>query len=297
MIAGRHSEDYYPITWVGRVPIYVTTLLVIIHVLCMVGVTVAVALTNTDATRPELCPWLIPFIYSSTGILHGYKFWQFVSYAFVNAPSIWFAVDMWLLYSFGREVEKFLGRRAFIWLYVSLLLAGPAVLTLLALVNFPAALFPAFLIGSGALHFAVFLAFVVIYPNAEMFFFRIQVKWLAAILLAIYSLEYIAAHAQIGWVPLGVLWLDCACAVLMLRYTGVTNASLEAWLPARDEDYEPKPRRKRIEAKSELSLHDSIDPLLEKISRQGIGSLTKRERQQLEQARAALLEQEKHSHR
>jgi hypothetical protein len=34
---------------------------------------------------------------------------------------------------------------------------------------------------------------------------------------------------------------------------------------------------------------DEIDPILEKISRQGIGSLTPRERERLEQARAHLL--------
>jgi membrane associated rhomboid family serine protease len=291
MIAGRHSEDYYPITWVGRVPIYVTTLLVIIHVLCMVGVTAAIAISGAQTAAD--CPWLAPFFYSSTDVLHGYKVWQFVSYAFVNPPSIAFAIDMWLLYSFGREVEKFLGRRAFVWLYISLVLAGPTVLTLLAMINFPATIFPAILEGSGAIHFAVFVAFVMIYPNAEIFFLRIQVKWIAAVLLAIYSLMGIASH---GWVSLGALWLDCLCAVAMLRFSGVANASLENWLPERG-DEEPRPVRKRIENKPELSVHDSIDPLLEKISKQGIGSLTKRERQQLEQARHALLEQEKHSPR
>jgi membrane associated rhomboid family serine protease len=291
MIAGRHSEDYYPITWVGRVPIYVTTLLVIVHVLCMIGVTAAIAISGAQSAAD--CPWMMPFFFSSTSVLHDYKIWQFVSYAFVNAPSIWFAIDMLLLYSFGREVERFLGRRAFIWLYIALVLAGPTVLTLLAMVNFPAAIFPAFLEGSGAIHFAVFVAFVVIYPDAEMFFLRIQAKWIALVLLAIYSLEGIASH---GWISLGVLWLDCVCAIVMLRFSGVANASLETWLPERDED-EPRPARKRLEKKPELNVHDSIDPLLEKISKQGIGSLTKRERQQLEQARHALLEQEKHSPR
>ena len=293
MIAGRHSEDYYPLTWVGRVPIYVTTLLVIIHVLCMVGVTVAMAITNVQAAVES--PWLYPFVYSSTGIIHGFKVWQFVTYAFVNEPSPWFAVDMFLLYMFGREVERFLGRKSFLWLYLALLLITPAVLTLLAILNFPAAIFPAQFHGSGPLHFAVFMAFVFIYPNAEAMLIRIPFKWIAAILLGIYSLFDIAHQL---WLHLGVLWLESACAILMLRFAGVTNASLEAWLPPRDyEEPEPRPRRLRIKDKPEPNLHDSIDPLLEKISKQGIGSLTKRERQRLEQARDILLEQEKHTHR
>lgn len=294
MIAGRQSEDYYPLTWVGRVPIYATTLLVIVHVATMLGVTVALSMTGAPTAIG--CPWLQPFFYSSAEVLRDFKIWQFVSYAFVNEPSIWFAVDMLLLYSFGREVERFLGRRAFLWLYLALLFVAPVALTLFGLLQFPAALFPSFLIGSGAIHFAVFVAFVVIYPNAEMFFFRIQAKWIAGVLLGIYTLQGIAHHAQASWVPLFALWLDCACAVTMLRFSGVTNASLEAWLPEREEPARPVRRlSSRVEARPVPDLHESIDPLLEKISRHGIASLTKRERQQLDQAREALLEREKPS--
>ena len=39
--------------------------------------------------------------------------------------------------------------------------------------------------------------------------------------------------------------------------------------------------------------HRIIDPLLEKISRDGLASLTRREREQLERARTALLEKER----
>ena len=39
--------------------------------------------------------------------------------------------------------------------------------------------------------------------------------------------------------------------------------------------------------------HRIIDPLLEKISKDGLASLTRREREQLEHARAVLLEQER----
>ncbi len=289
MIAGRHSDDYHPITWVGRVPIYVTTLLVALQVLAMIGTTIAMSLSGAPA--PVASPLLEPLLYSNVAILKNFQIWQFVSYAFVNEPTVWFAVEMWLLYSFGSEVEKFLGRRAFLWLYLSLVLVSPVVLTALGLAGVPA-----FLAGSGAIHFAIFVAFVVIYPGAQIFF-SIQAKWVAAVLLGIYSLQYLA-HTM--WVPLGVLWLECACAVLMLRLSGATNASMESWLPALEEDLGPiRPARLARREKApepEPDLHESIDPLLEKISKHGIGSLTKRERQRLEQARAALLEREKHSH-
>lgn len=288
MIAGRNSEDYYPITWVGRLPIYVTTLLVVAHVLAMVGT--AMALSITGAPNPMLSPWLEPLIFSSASVLQQYSLWQFVSYAFLDQPSLSFAIDMLLLYSFGREIERFLGRSTFLWLYATLVLVAPLALTLLGLAHVPTS----GLIGSGAVHFAIFVAFVMIYPNAEVLFFRIQVKWVAVVLLSIYSLIYLAAR---DWTNLGVIWLESACAVLMMRRAGVTSAQFESWLPAQSEDEPPARRPVRALKEPEPDLHESIDPLLEKISKHGIGSLTKRERLRLEQARNALLEQEKHSHR
>jgi len=282
MIAGRHSEDYYPITWVGRFPIYATTLLVILHVATMVGIAIA-----TSALGPTN-PWLNHFVFSSVSVLREYSAWQLVTYAFVNFPTIWFAVEMLLLYSFGREIEKFLGRRSFLLLYAALLLAGPVALTLLGLVGGPQSM----LIGGGPVHFAVFIAFVTLYPTAEMMFFRIQMKWVAIILFSIYSLAYLADR---NWTYLGVLWLECAVAILMMRRAGVMGAQFESWIPLERDDDPPRlPARKaRKELPPPPDVHESIDPLLEKISRHGIGSLTKRERQRLEQARSDLLEREK----
>lgn len=284
MIAGRHSEDYSPITWIGRMPVYATTLLVIAQVLGMVAT--AIAMSVAGSPLPMASPILAPLIYSNGDILQDFRIWQFVTYAFINEPSILFAVEMWMLYAFGREVEKFLGRRSFLWLYLALLLVGPVALTALGLAHVPA-----ILIGSGTLHVAIFVAFVVIYPGAQILF-ALQAKWVAAILLGIYSLQFLASHA---WEALGVLWLQCACTVLMLRSSGATNATLEAWLPAREDDVRPARLANSREDPPEADPYESIDPLLEKISRLGIGSLTKRERQRLEKARAALLEREKPS--
>ncbi len=292
MIAGRNSEDYSPIAWVGRVPIYAATLMVILHVCTMIGT--AIAMSVTGAPRPEYSPWLEPLIFTSASVLGHYTAWQFVTYAFVNEPTFQFAIEMFLLYSFGREIERFLGRAAFLWLYAALLLAAPIALTLLGVAQIPTSA----LVGAGAVHFAVFIAFVMIYPNAELMFVRIQFKWIALILLGIYSLIYLSKSA---WTELGVIWLESACAMLMMRRAGVSTAQFESWLPAsRDDDEEKRPARRaraNKDAEPELSLHESIDPLLEKISKHGIGSLTKQERLRLEKARDTLLEKEKHSHR
>jgi len=268
-------------------PVYVTTLLVAMHVAAMVGVTIALSMTGVSSAAES--PWTFPLVYSSTAVLKHFALWQIVSYAFVNTPSIWFAIEMWMLYVFGREVEKFVGRRAFLWLYIALVLAAPVALTLLALAGIPS-----MIAGSWAIHFAVFVAFVVLYPRAEIFF-GLQARWLALVLFGIYSAQDVANRL---WVDMGVLWLECASAIVMLRLSGATAASFDSWLPARDDEPRRESRSKasRKEEKDDADLCDSIDPLLEKISKHGIGSLTKRERMRLEQARHALIEREKHSH-
>lgn len=291
MIAGHHSEDYQPIGWVGRVPLYATTILVISYIVTFILGAILIG--------SGLGGLLGEFTYSSVGVLKNLQIWQVVTYPFVNSPdpigSLFFAIEMVLLYVFGREVERFLGRRAFVLLYAVLLLAPPVFLTLLSLVNIPS--LPAQLAGSSALNFGVFIAFAVIYPEAQIFF-SLKAKWIAVALLAIYTVSSFAAHQ---WVIMGVVWLECVCAVVVLRMRGVTNASFERWLPERERVI-PEPRRvkrkrpaaRRVEHE-ETNLYESIDPLLEKISRHGIGSLTRAERSRLEKARDALIEQDKQS--
>ena len=79
----------------------------------------------------------------------------------------WFAIEMYLLFVFGREVERFLGRRAYIALYAVLLLTPPALLTIWGLWE------RSVLAGSPALHFGIFVAFATIYPHVELLL-RIQ---------------------------------------------------------------------------------------------------------------------------
>ena len=90
---------------------------------------------------------------------------------------------MYMLFAFGREVERFIGRRAFLVLYALLLLI-PSVFLL-----FWGAWQRVGLAGSSAIHFGIFIAFATIYPNVELFL-RIMAKWVALIFVGGYSLQF-----------------------------------------------------------------------------------------------------------
>src|SRR4030095_11076269 len=102
----------------------------------------------------------------SPAVWPGGQVWRLFTYAFIHAPTpsglLWFAVEMYMLFVFGREVERFIGRRAYVGLYLVLLLLPPVILTLFGFWIRTA------MAGSGALHFAIFVAFVTIYPNAQI---------------------------------------------------------------------------------------------------------------------------------
>jgi hypothetical protein len=211
--------------------------------------------------------------------------WRLFTYAFVHAPSglLWFAVEMYLLFVFGREVERFIGRRAYIVLYLILLVTPAAVLTIWGLWQ------RSFLSGSPALHFGIFVAFATIYPRVELFL-RIMAKWIALILAGVYTFQLLAYHA---WTDLAVVWTSIGAAFLFIELRGA-GPELDWWsnLKAR---VGPKPKlhivqkaRPRRTADPD-DVYASIDPILDKISKFGIGSLTANERRQLDRERERLL--------
>lgn len=279
MIADRNFGGDRPVTWVGSFPVYVSTILAAVHALAMIGTAIALA-AGAEGLLQALT-------FSSSTFLPQLNLWQGGTYAFVHTPPYWFfLLELYLLVVFGREVEKFLGRNAFIQLYAGLLLLTPLALTALGMLGIPSVY-----AGSGALHFGIFVAFAAIYPRAEIFF-GIQARWIAAALLGINAVQYLALSQ---FISLGVLFLECAAAVVFVEFARGT-LSFPRW-PARPKFHvvrAPTPPKKAVGRTLEAVVtHDDIDPILEKISRSGIGSLTERERTLLEKARAELIAKEK----
>src|SRR5437879_9438714 len=118
---------------------------------------------------------------------------------------------MYMLFVFGREVEKFIGQRAYIVLYAVLLSTPSLLLTLWGFSQRTG------LAGSLALHFGVFVAFATIYPSAELLL-RITAKWTAVILGAIYTLQLLAYHS---WTDLAVVWTRIAASSRSVLHRGL----------------------------------------------------------------------------
>ena len=253
----------------------------------LVGLHVSLAILTCILVAFSSGSVLSYLIFDSAAIWSGGQVWRLITYAFIHSPSgsglLWFAIEMYMLFVFGREVERFIGRRAYIALYLVLLLSPALVLTLWGLGTRTA------IGGSGPLHFAVFVAFATIYPNVELLL-RIMTKWVALILAGIGTLSALAAH---DWQTLMVLWTSIGAAFLFVELRGA-GPELVWWNKFKGL-VQPRPKLHIVQKQNaqrpveQDDVYASVDPILDKISKSGIGSLTTNERRQLDRARNRLL--------
>ena len=300
MMGFERSDDYQPLFWVRGRPIHVTTLLVILHCVSLIVCCLAPGFLHV-----RLETILSRLFFSSSDVLHRHMWWQVVTYNFAHVPTIWFLLDMVFLFLWGREVERYFGRKVFASLYVGLLLAAPIfLLTRGLLLGTDQVLLQE---GSYYVDLGVFIIFATIYPNVQ-FFFGIACKWFAWALLAIGTLQCLAGEA---FNDLCVLWLNVGVAFFGTRYAsmGSSGFALPAgWgirekFPRKTVPTGVKPRlkpRRAVDTDGGGSdegrgrdVHESIDPLLDKISKHGLASLTNSERAVLEKARVSLLRKDR----
>jgi hypothetical protein len=285
MFENESSGECYPITWVGRVPVYLATIFTAVAAASMILTSVLMAVFGSRLPSNAV---LAPLIFFFPSVQEHWTLWQFVSYAFVNPPSLGFAMGVVLFAWFGTDVEKFFGRKGFAGLCATLLLASPVCLSILSLFGVS---WPYF--GATPLLFTIFIAFAIIYPRAAVLF-GIEVRWIALALVAVLSLQDLAYHQ---WPELVLRWWNIGVVTLWLKWAGLASLAtpsvselLRRKHSARHLKVVPQ---KKAAKPAEVGVHDSIDPILEKIARQGIGSLSRGEREKLERARAALLEKER----
>jgi membrane associated rhomboid family serine protease len=224
---------------------------------------------------------------SNWDIVHGGQIWRLVTYVIFPPDgynAIRFIFAMGFLYFFGKQVEEYVGRTAFLYLYVALVLVPSLVACLLALVGIPVNT-----LGSYGPIFGVFIAFATLYPRMEIniWFVNLFAMYWAFALLGVLTLADLRDP-----VGLGALWLDAAIGYLAMRLIGAGYGFtwLTDWIEERRAARLAKKHNLRVMKETKES--ESIDDILEKISKQGVGSLTAKERAALERARANLLKRD-----
>ena len=296
-----YHPDNQPLGHFKNYPVYLATVLVVVHVASMLAGVVLSPQVYAEALQ------FAPEIYSPVA-----QPWRWITYAFVQVPTFWFLIDMYLLYSFGRQIEQNFGRRVLARLYGALILLPPLLVTIAFYTEIGNS---QTLAGSNLASFSLFLGICLMNPGGLLFGIPfLSLKLVGPLLLGITALSYLAAR---DWVGLIVL-LACVLLVYkMLRASGLParfemiKDALKNAMPVRktkasapssrnpsagsagksgnspSKYYEPKIKPKP-ELAPERKVIEEIDAILEKITRSGVESLTPGEKAALQKASSKL---------
>jgi membrane associated rhomboid family serine protease len=217
--------------------------------------------------------------------------WTLVTYMFAHGGFFHIFFNMLVLFFFGPPLESMWGSREFAKFYFVCGIGGAALSFLFA--------FHAPIIGASAAVYGVMLAFAMNWPDSQIYIWGIlpvKAKFLVAF-LAVFSIMSMAgggggniAHAaHLGGFVAGFLYLKLnrpggglgGFRKMMTRrkLRVVPNDSA----PRPQVRTGPPPTRRRTGSADEDKLLDELDRVLEKISTQGMGSLTAEERRLLDE--------------
>lgn len=280
----QQSEDYRPLFWISGRPIYANTLLVIAHVVLFLICGICISFLGLEVMISALA-------LSTPAVLHA-QVWRLVSYVFFDPlffmrTSLWFPFNMLILFFCGREVEQLVGRKAYLGLYAALIIVPSILLSLLGLVTGQAYEY----MTSADAVFGVIIAFATIYPGAMPSMWISIPMWVIAwLLLAIFTFLDFVNHT---WTPMFMLWTCSAVGYLGMRWVGAGRGLtwLTDWMEARRA--EKLARKHQFKVLTERKTTESIDAILDKISKHGVNSLSSSERAALERARAKLIDRDR----
>jgi membrane associated rhomboid family serine protease len=214
--------------------------------------------------------------------------WTPLTYMFLHGGFLHLAFNMLMLFVFGPAVEERLGGRRFA-LYYFLCGLGGAALSFGLMLTAPSV---AVLGASGAVY-GVALAFAMFWPDARLFVFPlpmpVKAKWLV-IFLATMSLlsavlgarDGVAHLAHLGGFLFGFIFLRVEGSVRERAREVFSRPRLAHVVPpsrARERARADAGATKREERQP--SVYDEVDRVLDKISEQGMDSLTPEEQRLL----------------
>jgi hypothetical protein len=287
----QQSGDYAPWFSLRGLPIHSVEILMGTFLISMIATTVAIALGHGSFESVVN--------YDAQAIFKHGELWRVFTYAFWNQPNIPFLLELTVYFFFGRELERFFGRKSFIHLYIILFLTAPFIGVLCT--SFQNVRFAGIPCGTG-----LFVAFATMAPTFV-------------------GIRLLSATASHDWAQMAIEGGIATTAVMTTRYLQgrwVIDA-LSVFKKGRfkvvqgglSENTARSPRKERNTGSSEKPLRtqtagaavleppadteenpesdqEIVDRILEKISASGMTSLSLSERSLLESARERLLKRD-----
>jgi membrane associated rhomboid family serine protease len=213
--------------------------------------------------------------------------WGALTYMFLHGGLWHLLMNMLVLFFFGPPLEGRWGSREFIKFYLICGLGGVALSFVFA---------SAWIVGASAAIYGLMLAFAMIWPDSPIYIwgvFPVKAKWLVGFLFVLSVMSAfdgsggnIAHFAHLGGIITGFLYLKSDWRpgqVSSKRRSGIRIRKM-AIVP-RQEPVRKAEQERKTEGEwtgSEESILDEVDRILDKISAEGMSSLTSKERDTLD---------------
>lgn len=210
--------------------------------------------------------------------LRSFRLWQPLTAMFVHGGVAHLLWNMLVLFFAGRYLEPRIGTRAFCGVYILGGVIGSLACWIPLSSDLP-------LIGAGGGVLAVLLALAVVAPEAPVYavLLTLRMKWVVTLLFAIDLGLAFGASGQSVWA--GDSWRTAYWTHALGGITGVawTWGWPQLMLPRIEARRSRRARRREIDQlEQELMDERELDRILDKISREGLPSLTDPERRFLE---------------
>ena len=270
---GVATSDDQPIAWMGKYPVRLAAFVAGAYLL---GIFVSVIFQTASLDMSPLVFYFPKFIRGAI--------WQPLTCTFIEDVTFFSLFNVLFVYWSASEVEKYVGRRRLLQLVGMLLLIPPVITTIWGLFGVQWIYF-----GPYEFSIGLFIAFATLYPNVQWFGW-VPLKWLAFVGIVFGSMQQLPRHE---WNHLIILWAACAASFgyvrLLQRGGSLWGALGRVQLFRAKPKFQVVPRTTPRRVVEPENIHESIDPVLDKISKQGINSLTASERRALDRARNRLL--------
>lgn len=223
------------------------------------------------------------------------RFWGVATYMFVHADMWHLLINMLVLFFFGPPLESRWGAKEFVRFYAIAGLGGVLLSFVLA---------PAMIVGASAACYGLMLAFAMNWPNSPIYvyaIFPVKAKWLVTFLFVVTLFGAfgspggpIAHFAHLGGLVAAFLYLKSdwrgSKALERIRKAKPRAPRRLAIVPRDEEDEEVGGRRSSTPPREpgwsdvdERRMLDEVDRVLDKISARGMASLTRDERELLDE--------------
>ena len=224
------------------------------------------------------------FSFQPTKVL--FRPWTPFSYMFLHGDFWHVFMNMLVLFFFGPPLESKWGSSEFIRYYLICGLGGVALSFLFVSYS---------IIGASAAIYGVMLAFAMVWPDAPIYvwgIFPVKAKWLVAFLfLVTFSSALggagggIAHFAHLGGFAAGLLYLktDWRASQTIQKMGKAARARRFAIVPREEREAAAGAQRRPSDDSGEKKTLDAVDRVLDKISAEGMASLTEQEKQLLDE--------------